>query len=157
TMSFNHWISNQLGLSPRSASRRKTPARPGFRPRLEALEDRTVPTTFTVTATADSGPGSLRQAILDANPDASAGIDLINFNIPGTDSGHVYYKNDGVQGQLTQANVTPTTAVDDSTIADKDPDWTHSWWTIQPTSGPLPNITRPVIIDGNSQPGTVTN
>ncbi|HKR22478.1 MAG TPA: hypothetical protein VJS17_07785 [Pyrinomonadaceae bacterium] len=37
--------------------------------------------TFVVTNTNDSGPGSLRQAILDAN--ASAGLDSINFNIAG--------------------------------------------------------------------------
>lgn len=36
---------------------------------------------FTVTNTGDSGSGSLRQAILDAN--ANAGSDTINFNIPG--------------------------------------------------------------------------
>ena len=37
--------------------------------------------TFTVTSTANSGPGTLRQAILDAN--ASPGTDTINFNLPG--------------------------------------------------------------------------
>ena len=37
--------------------------------------------TFTVTNTNDSGAGSLRQAILDAN--ANAGLDTIAFNIPG--------------------------------------------------------------------------
>lgn len=36
---------------------------------------------FLVTTTADSGPGSLRQAILDAN--AHPGSDFITFNIPG--------------------------------------------------------------------------
>jgi parallel beta-helix repeat protein len=36
--------------------------------------------TFTVTTSADSGPGSLRQAILDAN--ANPGPDEISFNIP---------------------------------------------------------------------------
>ena len=36
---------------------------------------------FTVTNTADSGAGSLRQAILEAN--AAAGVDTILFNIPG--------------------------------------------------------------------------
>ncbi len=36
---------------------------------------------FTVTNTNDSGPGSLRQAILDAN--ASPGSDTITFNLPG--------------------------------------------------------------------------
>jgi hypothetical protein len=38
--------------------------------------------TFAVTTTAASGPGSLTQAILDAN--ATAGINTIAFNIPGT-------------------------------------------------------------------------
>jgi hypothetical protein len=37
--------------------------------------------TFTVTNTNDSGTGSLRQAILNAN--AATGADAINFNIPG--------------------------------------------------------------------------
>ena len=37
--------------------------------------------TFTVANTNDSGAGSLRQAILDAN--ASAGADVIDFNIAG--------------------------------------------------------------------------
>ncbi len=39
------------------------------------------PLTFTVNSTADSGAGSLRQAILDAN--ANAGTDTIVFNITG--------------------------------------------------------------------------
>ncbi|MGC3985226.1 MAG: DUF4347 domain-containing protein [Pseudorhodoferax sp.] len=38
--------------------------------------------TYTVTSTADSGAGTLRQAIIDAN--ANAGTDTINFNIAGT-------------------------------------------------------------------------
>ncbi len=37
--------------------------------------------TFTVTNTTDSGAGSLRQAILDAN--ANAGLDTIAFNVTG--------------------------------------------------------------------------
>src|SRR5262245_66359706 len=41
------------------------------------LEDRTVPSTFTVGNLADSGPGSLRQAIVDAND--NPGADLIRF------------------------------------------------------------------------------
>src|SRR5262245_28034816 len=75
--------------SPRLAARRQStvtrnrggaPAR-RCRPVLERLEDRRVPSTFTVVNTLDSGPGSLRQAIADAN--AAPGADLIDFNIPG--------------------------------------------------------------------------
>lgn len=53
-----------------------------FRPQLEALEARAVPTGFVVSNTADSGAGSLRQAILDAN--AAGGLDTITFNITGS-------------------------------------------------------------------------
>ncbi len=41
------------------------------------------PQTFAVTNTNDSGPGSLRQAILDANAGVTS-FDTIRFNIPGT-------------------------------------------------------------------------
>src|SRR5262249_3888838 len=51
------------------------------RPRLEALEGRLAPATFTVTNTNDTGPGSLRQAILSA--DATVAADAIAFAIPG--------------------------------------------------------------------------
>jgi hypothetical protein len=53
-----------------------------FRPRFELVEDRTLLSTFLVTTTADSGPGSLRQAILDSNA-SSGGTNSINFAIPG--------------------------------------------------------------------------
>src|SRR5262249_48477432 len=46
-------------------------------PRLLVLEDRTLPSTFLVTNLHDSGPGSLRQAVLDAN--AHPGADGIGF------------------------------------------------------------------------------
>jgi hypothetical protein len=57
----------------RRASRRR------FVPRLEPLEARTLPSTITVLNLADSGEGSLRQAILDANSPAYPGADVINF------------------------------------------------------------------------------
>ena len=41
------------------------------------------PTTFTVSSTSDSGPGSLRQAILDANASVAT-LDTIRFNFAGT-------------------------------------------------------------------------
>ena len=49
---------------------------------LETLERRITPTSFTVVNNLDSGTGSLRQAILDAN--ANAGNDQIIFNLIGT-------------------------------------------------------------------------
>lgn len=52
-----------------------------FRPRLENLEGRLLPTTYTVINTDNSGAGSLRRAIQDAN--GHNGADLIVFNIPG--------------------------------------------------------------------------
>jgi hypothetical protein len=45
--------------------------------RVEALEDRTLPSTFTVLNLNDSGPGSLRAAINSAN--THPGADTINF------------------------------------------------------------------------------
>ena len=59
-----------------SDSRRRRVARPK-RSCTESLEFRSLLTTFTVTSLADSGSGSLRQAILDAN--ATAGDDEILF------------------------------------------------------------------------------
>ena len=47
------------------------------------MEDRTLLSTFSVTNTVDSGPGSLRQAILDSDA-ASGGTNTIDFAIPGT-------------------------------------------------------------------------
>jgi len=59
----------------RLAPRRQPPRRRFAEPRLERLEDRTV--LSTVTTLADGGPGSLRQAILDANANPNA--DVIDF------------------------------------------------------------------------------
>src|SRR6187399_679626 len=48
---------------------------------LFLLSDAVLGATFTVTNTLDSGAGSFRQAILDAN--ATNGTDTIEFHIPG--------------------------------------------------------------------------
>ena len=48
---------------------------------LICVSGRLAAATYTVTTTADSGPGSLRQAILDAN--GNAGADTIAFSITG--------------------------------------------------------------------------
>src|SRR5438105_1386324 len=51
--------------------------------RVEPLERRVLLSVFTVSSTADAGPGSLRQAILDANAHTNdqAGPDEIHFAI----------------------------------------------------------------------------
>lgn len=59
--------------------RRATPSpRPSVQPRLESLEDRLAPATFSVVNTNDNGAGSLRQAIIDANN--NAGLDDVVFD-----------------------------------------------------------------------------
>src|SRR5262249_62359829 len=57
---------------------------------VEALEDRTVPSTFTVLNLTDGGEGSLRQAVLDAN--ALPGADEVRFA-------------DGLQGTIALGGV----------------------------------------------------
>jgi hypothetical protein len=52
---------------------------------FERFEDRVLLSTFVVNTKSDSGTGSLRQAILDANTSPpSSGTDDINFDIPGS-------------------------------------------------------------------------
>ena len=107
--------------------------------------------TFIVTNTNDSGAGSLRQAITDAN--ASPGTDTIAFNIPLTDPNHLYYRNNGVAGTFG----TPVaTTLSDASIIDFDPDYpagtARSWYRIT-LSGVDLNVTGAVIIDGTSQSG----
>src|SRR5262245_14172167 len=65
-MSFFSWLRNPMGNRARRA-RPRAPA-PSFRPRLEALEGRCVPTSTTlkVTSYLDSGAGSLRYEIVQA-------------------------------------------------------------------------------------------
>jgi len=80
-MTSRTWIRRLFAPAPRT--RRNEPAR--FRPRLEALEDRCVPTTFTVNSTGDSGAGSgltgdLRYCITQAN--AAGGTNTIDFSLP---------------------------------------------------------------------------
>jgi len=49
--------------------------------RVESIEPRLLLAAYGVTNTDDTGPGSLRQAILDAN--AAPGDDEVRFDIPG--------------------------------------------------------------------------
>ena len=73
---FQHW--SHPSRRHRSGNNRLWP----WRPVVEILENRWLPSTFTVSNINDSAAGSLRQAILDAN--ANSGPDTIVFNIPGS-------------------------------------------------------------------------
>src|SRR4051812_15116600 len=92
---------------------RREPARRRARRLLvEALEARQLLATFVVANTDDSGPGSLRQAILDAN--GAPGPDAITFAIPG----------DGLQSIKLDAilpDVTDTVDIDGYTQAGASP------------------------------------
>jgi len=121
------------------------------------VDRRSLLTTFVVTNTNDAGTGSLRQALLGANASPNwRAEDYIDFAILVGDSGHYYYQDDGVAGRVSRTNVLVTSAAMDSLIADIDPDWPHSWWSIAPISA-LPPITNNVVIDGYSQAGAVPN
>src|SRR6476659_6891141 len=67
---------------------------------LESLESRDLLATFTVTSVADSGPGTLRQAILDANAHpnsqaAPASFAVLSAPPGGADSDSEAYGIDG--------------------------------------------------------------
>jgi hypothetical protein len=62
-------------------------------------------TTFVVTNVINSGPGSLRQAMLDAN--ANPGADVITFNIAGSSL--------RIQPQLSLPSITDPVVIDGST------------------------------------------
>jgi hypothetical protein len=76
-MTLPTWV-RKLLTSNAPAPATRGPSRSRWRPTLETLEDRLVLSTITVMNTNDSGTGSLRQAILDAN--AAAGADVITFD-----------------------------------------------------------------------------
>lgn len=110
-------------------------ARRGQRLRLEPLEERTLLSAYLVTTTADSGLGSLRDAINQINADTShtlyaspsnPAVDEIDFQITATsDTGGGYNATTGVA-------------------------------TIAPLSN-LPATTNAVLINGYTQPGASPN
>jgi hypothetical protein len=77
-MATRSWIRQMFARTPRWAPHGPRKPRPRFRLSIDVLEDRLVPSTFTVMNNNNSGAGSLRQAILDAN--AQAGADVITFD-----------------------------------------------------------------------------
>jgi hypothetical protein len=87
-MSFLSWLRNWMPTTTRERRRTRVATRKSasFRPRLETLEGRDVPSTLTVTNTLDSGHGSLRYEIAQA--EKSGGKDTVVFNVPKSDPGY---------------------------------------------------------------------
>src|SRR5262249_39973834 len=84
-MLFLTWLRNRISMpSSRGRAQHRPPAR-RFQPLLEVLEGRDVPSALKVTNTADSGPGSLRYEIAQAQSNDTIVFDFgrhgnINFN-----------------------------------------------------------------------------
>ena len=83
------------------------------------------------------------------------GIRLVSTSRPATPR-HFYYTNDNVSGQVAVANVIATTAATDAALANPDPDWNRSWYSIQAASQ-LPVLSEAVVIDGYTQAGSSQN
>ncbi len=101
-----------------------------FRPSIERLEERWVPSAITLTVinTNDNGAGSLRQAILDSNANPSAPLfpNVIEFNISALGDTQIIHVGDNSGGGGT-------------------------------TNQALPAIIQPVQIDGYTETGSETN
>ncbi|HHM21492.1 MAG TPA: hypothetical protein ENJ20_05660, partial [Bacteroidetes bacterium] len=100
---------------------------------------------------------SLREAILATqSATGRTTYHTIGFDIPNNDARHFYYKNDNVAGQVSRNLLNITNANDDNNINDIDPDYPHSFWSIQTTS-PLPALRDNVMIDGYCVAGSQMN
>jgi titin len=98
-------------LFDRPAAGRRRPTR---RLALEPLEDRSLPSSYSVLNTADSGPNSLREAITQANANpSSGGPNVIPFHIPTSDPGY-----NSATGTWTIKPLTPLPAIIDPVVLD---------------------------------------
>ncbi|MBL8169702.1 MAG: right-handed parallel beta-helix repeat-containing protein, partial [Acidobacteria bacterium] len=88
---------NARGTSAAAQARPTPPPRQPAQTAAQSAAPNSPATTFTVSNTDDSGAGSLRQAILDAN--GSAGADTINFTVTGTIN--LASALPGIQGDVT--------------------------------------------------------
>src|SRR5579859_1629028 len=78
-MQLQNFLRRLIGKKPR----RRAPARSCV-PCLMLLEDRTLPSTFTVLNLADHGSGSLRDAIVAANQNPGADVIQFQAGLTGT-------------------------------------------------------------------------
>jgi predicted outer membrane repeat protein len=85
-MWFSSWLGKRQGYAPSGRRHGSPRKRPNFRPQLEALEVRWLPSQIglTVTSLADSGTGTLRAAILAADAGSPSDKFTIGFAVTGT-------------------------------------------------------------------------
>jgi CSLREA domain-containing protein len=126
--------------SPRPAHRKSARPRPAA-PRLERLEDRLSPALITVTTTSDDltpndGTVSLREAITAINAGTNLGDPDITSQNPGT-----FGTNDTIRFNIPGAGVRTINVGSSASAA----------------GIALPTITKPVLIDGYTQPGASAN
>src|SRR6516162_2240194 len=74
-MWFTSWLRKWKSNPGTQGHSHRRPAAPRFRPCLEALEDRWMPSTLTVTNNLDSGRGSLRYEIAHAGANGTIVFD----------------------------------------------------------------------------------
>jgi hypothetical protein len=79
-MSFFSWLRNRTSNRSTRGRAQHRAAAPRFRPQLEALEDRCVPSTLKVVNTADYGPGSLPYEIAQAQSSDTIVFDFSTSN-----------------------------------------------------------------------------
>jgi hypothetical protein len=107
-MGFSSWLRHWIPSRTARSRRPQEPARKrsAFRPQLEALEDRWLPSTLPVTNTNDSGAGSLRAEIAAAQ--SGDVIDLSNLSgqtITLTSGGLAINKNLTIQGPSARVTI----------------------------------------------------
>src|SRR6516164_7224798 len=79
---LRRWLNPRPRVS--TFQRREAVQQQRYRPFLQLLEGRTLPSTFLVTNVLDHGAGSLRAAMLKVNHDTVNQVDVIDFKIAGT-------------------------------------------------------------------------
>jgi titin len=98
-MWFSRMINWLRPMSNSSPSHRSTPSRiRRYQPSVERLEGRALLSIVTVTSNADSGPGSLRQALMDAY--SGPAPDIVNFDLQGSTTIKLLSPIFGVSGPL---------------------------------------------------------
>ena len=116
---FSSWLRRTFAASPRAAR----PAR--RRLGVERLEARDVPSTLTVTSSADSGPGTLRDAIANAGPsgviDFDPAVRTVDLATSLTISTNVTVQNDqgtGLVSLIEHGKNQPTLLITSGGVAD---------------------------------------